>query len=655
MKKRLGYVLVLALAVCVAGWPAARAGWVQDGVAICAAISYQGQQQMVPDGLGGAIIVWEDMRNGFESDIYAQRVAADGSVMWQIDGVAVCLAAGSQQRLQVAPDGLGGVIVAWEDHRSSSTAPDIYAQRIDGTGAPLWTADGVAVCTASGLHEYPMLASDGAGGAVIGWTDLRSGTSTEIYLQKIDAAGTAVWNHDGFPLYPAGNTPWRQIIPDGPGGAIVAWISFSGQNVYAQKIAPNGAVQWTADAALVCSAIGVKTRSALVSDGSGGAVIAWEDERNGGHGHDIYMQRLNSGGAPLWTADGVAVCTATGDQQRAVLAPDGSGGAVVSWQDMRFGSLTDQIAVYSQKVDMDGSALWAADGICVGSVGMVNDIAADGSGGAILAWFTYLGGISKGYVQRLDAGGSPQWTPGGVSLRAASNQFIPTLVTDGVGGAIVAWTDYLNLGSPATADIYALRFDDAGTIPIATLLQGYDVSLTGGAPTISWTLSSIDPGAELFVARAGSVGESFVDRPSRMTTGSDVSFIFVDEECEPGASYWYRVGIRAGAEKETLFETGRVTIPGTLFALMQNNPNPFNPTTTIGYYIPVAGRVTLDVYDSSGRLVNRLLDRAAKQKGTHSVEWRGVDAQGRRVSSGVYFYRLTSGKETISKKMVLLR
>jgi flagellar hook assembly protein FlgD len=88
---------------------------------------------------------------------------------------------------------------------------------------------------------------------------------------------------------------------------------------------------------------------------------------------------------------------------------------------------------------------------------------------------------------------------------------------------------------------------------------------------------------------------------------------------------------------------------------MQNNPNPFNPSTTISYYVPEASPVTLDVYDSSGRLVARLLDGAKQPKGTHSIEWRGVDSSGRTVSSGVYFYRLTSGKETISKKMVLLR
>jgi flagellar hook assembly protein FlgD len=96
-------------------------------------------------------------------------------------------------------------------------------------------------------------------------------------------------------------------------------------------------------------------------------------------------------------------------------------------------------------------------------------------------------------------------------------------------------------------------------------------------------------------------------------------------------------------------------MPAMPLTLHQNHPNPFNPSTTIGYYLPVDSPVTLEVYDSSGRLVARLLNAAKQAKGTHSVTWNGADAQGRGSSSGVYFYRLTSGKETISKKMVLLR
>jgi hypothetical protein len=84
-------------------------------------------------------------------------------------------------------------------------------------------------------------------------------------------------------------------------------------------------------------------------------------------------------------------------------------------------------------------------------------------------------------------------------------------------------------------------------------------------------------------------------------------------------------------------------------------PNPFNPSTTISYYLPVACNVTLEIYDSSGRLISRLMDRVNKPKGLHEVEWKGIDEHGRTVASGVYFYRLITGKETISKKMVLLK
>jgi len=124
---------------------------------------------------------------------------------------------------------------------------------------------------------------------------------------------------------------------------------------------------------------------------------------------------------------------------------------------------------------------------------------------------------------------------------------------------------------------------------------------------------------------------------------------------EPGTTYRYRVNVAAESGARLLFETEAISTPEMPLTLHQNHPNPFNPSTTILYYLPAASTVTLDVYDSTGKLVARLFDRAMQQKGTHSVEWQGADARGRAVSSGVYFYRLTGGKETISKKMILLR
>jgi hypothetical protein len=87
--------------------------------------------------------------------------------------------------------------------------------------------------------------------------------------------------------------------------------------------------------------------------------------------------------------------------------------------------------------------------------------------------------------------------------------------------------------------------------------------------------------------------------------------------------------------------------------LGQNSPNPFNPITAIRYQLSAPGRVTLRVYDSRGRLLRTLVD-GSRAAGPHSVEWDGRDRRGRRAASGVYFYRLDTGRSVLSKKMVLV-
>ena len=89
--------------------------------------------------------------------------------------------------------------------------------------------------------------------------------------------------------------------------------------------------------------------------------------------------------------------------------------------------------------------------------------------------------------------------------------------------------------------------------------------------------------------------------------------------------------------------------------LSPNFPNPFNPSTAIQYRVPSpGGRVTLTVYGLSGRLVRTLVD-ADKGGGEYVAVWRGLDEQGRQMGSGVYFYKLTAGKFTQTRRMVLLK
>jgi hypothetical protein len=91
---------------------------------------------LLPDGQGGALVVWQDHR-GADADIFAQRLDPTGAFMWPSDGVAVSDAPGDQSAPAATPDGRGGAIIAWED--AGGTAPDIRLQRITAEGLPSWT------------------------------------------------------------------------------------------------------------------------------------------------------------------------------------------------------------------------------------------------------------------------------------------------------------------------------------------------------------------------------------------------------------------------------------------------------------------------------------------------------------------------------------
>ena len=85
-----------------------------------------------------------------------------------------------------------------------------------------------------------------------------------------------------------------------------------------------------------------------------------------------------------------------------------------------------------------------------------------------------------------------------------------------------------------------------------------------------------------------------------------------------------------------------------------NQPNPFNPTTHIAFDLPQAVDARLVVYDTAGRRVAILHD-GPLAAGAHRIPWRGRDAAGRSVASGVYVYRLTTGDRSATGRMVLAR
>ncbi len=90
------------------------------------------------------------------------------------------------------------------------------------------------------------------------------------------------------------------------------------------------------------------------------------------------------------------------------------------------------------------------------------------------------------------------------------------------------------------------------------------------------------------------------------------------------------------------------------FALCQNFPNPFNPSTKIAYRLNKDAQVRLSVYDVTGREVNRLIDQY-QAVGDYNVEWNSSRSSSQKLSSGIYFAHLTVDNESASKKMILTK
>ncbi|HEY3215544.1 MAG TPA: T9SS type A sorting domain-containing protein [Candidatus Eisenbacteria bacterium] len=467
-----GWVVTCALAATLV--VPAQASWVQ--VPVCTASGIQYGMRMVPDGSGGAIIAWTDTRNGpyqifaqhllssdavdpswsssgimvatnvdgFDIapdgaggaivawdtgsafDVYAHHVLAAGTLdsSWPSGGQVLAVAPDNQIEIRAVSDGAGGAIVTWQDYRNSlTTGWDIYAQKVLSSGVvdPSWPTNGLAVCASALDQVSPALVSDGNGGAIIAWEDQRNGTDADIFAHHLLGSGAVdpTWPATGKELSAAADyqvNPY--IVSDGSAGAIVAWTDYrsgTDADVYAMRVTASGALGqgWHNNGEVLSNAASDQELTDLTSDGAGGAVAVWQDRRNGVD-YDIYAARILGTSSTPWTADGVAVCTASNQQVFPHLTADGAGGFALGWQDFR-----------NSGVDL--------------------------------------------YVHRLLATGSvdPSWPPGGHRVTfqgqmGSSQGHEPALLPDGSGGTVVAWDDACSSG----CNILAMHLTAMGRVDV---------------------------------------------------------------------------------------------------------------------------------------------------------------------------------------------
>ena len=379
-----------------------------------------------------------------------------------ISNSPLCLAPNEQSTPTIIADGSGDDIAVWTDARNGNL--DIYAQKLTQNGYSVWIADGAAVCKDMAAQSSPHAISDGAGGAIVVWEDSRGGTK-DIYAQRIDGFGSVLWTTNGLPVCNAANDQVGPvIISDGSGGAIVAWTDdragVGSSDVYAQRLNSAGSAQWAPNGVALCAASGVQQNLSIETDGNHGAYVAWQDQRTELAG-DIYALRVNSAGAPQGTANGTGICVLAGPQETPDLVSDGAGGVIVGWADRR-GLNYD---LYAQR--FNGAVQWLAGGLPVcTALGDQRALKAcsDGAAGAVFAWQDGRGADADIYAQRLSPTGAPSWTLDGIAVcAAAADQLAPEIQRDPAGGSLLTWTDQRS--ATTGADIYVQRLSGAGAAP----------------------------------------------------------------------------------------------------------------------------------------------------------------------------------------------
>jgi hypothetical protein len=651
---------------CTGHSPVTR--WVVDGIPICTAPEEEFGPNIAMVDSNAAIVTWVDHRGN--KAICAQKIDVDGNQLWPQNGVEIVRNVfelpffWNPSPPQIAPDGTGGAFIAFDVNLMAPPGvANLYIQRVTASGSIELPSERVVPQGATCWMTRAIAGGDGT--ALIATT---AGDRKDILLMRrypADTSGYAEPLTIGLDLTPA---PYYcranpELIATGDSGAIVVWTDSLGDetiptqgNVYAQRavILPGHRVTlWAQGGIPICNAPGVQCFPQIVTDGADGAIITWEDTRDGRV--DIYAQRINSSGTRLWNIDGVPICTQTGlpaDISRAhhSLASDGMGGAVIVWEDCRNGTAD----IYAQRIDGSGAPFWQSNGKAICSAAgnqTCCKVVPSEIGRVVICWQDERNGNSDVYAQKVAPTGCCYWPEGGVPISIASgSQAGPQIAADNSGGAMIAWRD----DRYGNGDIFMQRVREY-VAPVATLLQNFSAAVEGSAITVKWELSEAGDETRFVVLRCVNPPGAFSEDRDATVVAEGLSFSYRDADISPGTSYSYRVEVLDKDGRRTLFETGTVSLPAMPLTLFQNHPNPFNPATMVSYFLPDASQVTLSIYDLAGRLITRIVDRETNCTGMHQVQWKGKDDRGKAVASGVYFYRLTAGKQTISRKMVLLR
>nr|MDO8110696.1 hypothetical protein [Candidatus Sigynarchaeota archaeon] len=262
-----------------------------------------------------------------------------------------------------------------------------------------------------------------------------------IKAQRINATGDEQWTPGGVPVFISTTCSAVDIvsISDGQGGVIIAWRDERAgtQDIYAQRVNASGQVKWTANGVSICNAVKDQSRPSLESDGTGGAIIVWEDNRNSNL--DIYAQHVTATGAYQWGANGTPVCNISPSSQvKPIISRCGNNHWAIAWEDGRV-----DYDIYAQILDINHNNYLAPNGVpACNETGMQSNVVIKSWGeNVIMAWEDTRNGNGDIYVQRLSASATMAWPNGTAVVVNAGEQNNPCFDVDSSGNMYFAWRD----------------------------------------------------------------------------------------------------------------------------------------------------------------------------------------------------------------------
>lgn len=375
--------------------------------------------------------------------LLALALTASVHAQWSTDPAAplvVCNAANGQSGVSALPDGSGGWFVLWLDERADGTNAQVYGQRYDGDGLALWTANGKALLTPAGetVAEYAAAVLDN-GDLLVAYVHRPATYQDTLSAQAFDADGAAVWaqpTHIAQSGSPILGISELDAFASAGGGAIIAWYDtyFGGSNgVNCTRIGNAGDLPWGPDGYAIPGA--TYGPFEVFDDGALGALVQWRE--GNGSGAQLRAMRVDSTGANHWAAN-VNSSLGSGLNYAFGSVTGANNALITAWRNMP-GHL--EMAL----LDTSGAFPWGAAPLVLCDFASSQDkpVLCAAGNAYVAAWADNRPPANNAdvYVQRFGANGQLQWAVDGLPA-IQTNSYIPTPgVVPGNGDAVIVTMD----------------------------------------------------------------------------------------------------------------------------------------------------------------------------------------------------------------------